>query len=157
MQTEIEPKTIEVGTKLPPLEKCVSDVQVALSYRRLLLLTAALDHRFTSYIKEPNIHTDDKAAREAGFSGRVAPGLQTYSFISEMLGCFFGIHWVAGGKIRLKFLRPFLIGENITCEAEVTRIEGPEKSGTRLAELEVNCKNAAGDIVTNGSARVRIR
>ena len=147
---------IKTGIKLPPLVKLVSDSHIDLSYKRLLLLTKKLDRRFNNYVKGPNIHTDDASARAAGFSRRVVPGIQSYSFISEMLSRFFGDRWVAGGKINLKFIRPFLVGEKITCEAEVTKTFALEKSEEHFAELEVRCKNSAGDIVSAGSARVRI-
>jgi acyl dehydratase len=136
--------------------KLVNDFHIDLSYKRLLLLTQKLDHRFKNYTKGPNIHTDDAAAIAAGFSRRVVPGIQSYSFISEMLSRFFGMGWVMGGKINLKFIRPFLVGEKITCEAEVTKTVALEKSKEHYAELEVRCKNSAGDIVSAGSARVRI-
>jgi len=152
-----KPPAIAVGTKLPPLAKRVSDAHVDLAYRRLLLLAEKLDVRFKNYIKGPNIHTSDDAARAAGFSRRVAPGFHSYSFISEMLCRFFGLGWATGGKIRLKFVRPFYVNEQITCEAEVTKTAFCEKSGERYADLEVCCKNSKGDIITVGSARARIQ
>jgi acyl dehydratase len=136
--------------------KSVSDSHIDLSYKRLLLLTEKLDRRFKNYAQGPNIHTDDAAAKAAGFSRRVVPGIQSYSFISEMLNRFFGMRWVIGGKINLKFIRPFLVGEKITCEAEVTKTFALEKAKERFAELEVCCKNSAGDIVSAGFARIRI-
>ena len=151
-----ELRKVKVGTKLPPLVKLVSDSHIDLSYKRLLLLTEELDRRFNNYAKGPNIHTDDAAANAAGFSRRVVPGIQSYSFISEMLSRFFGMRWVIGGKITIKFIRPFLVGEKITCEAEVKKTFALENSKEHYAELEVCCKNSAGDIVSVGSARARI-
>lgn len=151
-----ELRRIKVGTRLPPLVKLVSDSHIDLSYKRLLILTEKLDCKFKNYARGPNIHTDDAAAKAAGFSRRVVPGIQSYSFISEMLSRAFGIGWIMGGKINLKFIRPFLVGEKITCEAEITKTVALEKSKEPYAELEVICKNSAGDIVSVGSARVRI-
>ena len=151
-----EPRKIKAGTKLPPLVKLVSDSHIDLSYKRMLLLTEKLDRKFKKYAQGPNIHTDDAAAKAAGFSRRVVPGIQSYSFISEMLSRFFGMRWVKGGKINLRFVRPFLVGEKITCEAQVTKTVALEKTKEHFAELEVRCKNSAGDIVSAGSARVRI-
>lgn len=148
--------TVKVGTKILPLVKTVCDSHIDLSYDRMLLLTENLDSGFKKYAKGPNIHTDDAAAKAAGFSRRVVPGIQSYSFISEMLSQFFGMGWITGGKLDLKFIRPFLVGEEITCEAEVTKTFAIEKSEQCFAELAVHCKNAAGDIVSAGSARVRM-
>jgi acyl dehydratase len=150
-------RKIEVGTKLPSLTKSVSDFQIDVSYKRLFLLTENFDSRFKNYALGPNIHTDDAAAKAAGFSGRVVPGIQSFSFISEMLSRFFGMGWVIGGKINVKFIRPFLIGEKITCGAQVKKILASEESNERFAEIKVCCKNSSGDVITTGSARVRIQ
>ena len=150
-------RELKAGTQLPPLVKRVDDSHIDLYYQRLLLLTEKVDRRFKNYAKGPNIHTDDAAAKAAGFPNRVVPGILSYSFISEMLSRFFGIGWVQGGKIDLAFNRPFLVGEKITCEAEVLKIIALKKSKERLAEVEIRCKNPAGDVVSAGSAQVRLK
>ena len=149
-------RKVSKGSKLPPLVKLVSDSHIDLSYKRLLLLSDSLDRRFINYAEGSNIHTDDDAAKAAGYSARVVPGIQNYAFISEMLSLFFGMGWIIGGKMDLKFIRPFLVGEKITCEAEVTKIIKLEKTKERYAGLEVRCKNTAGDIISIGSARARL-
>ena len=148
-------RKLKAGTKLPPLVKLVSDSHIDLSYRRLLMLTDKLAPEFKEYARGPNIHTNDAAAKAAGFSRRVVPGIQSYSFISEMLSRFFGMAWMTGGKLKLKFVRPFLVGEKITCEAVVTKTYALQRSKERRVELEVCCKNSEGNIVSAGSASVR--
>jgi acyl dehydratase len=151
-----ELRQVTVGTRLPPLSKVISDSSTELVYQRTLLLAEKLDRSFKKYARGPNIHTDDAAAQAAGLPGRVAPGIQCFSFISEMLSRLFGMNWICGGKIKIKFIRPILIGETIICEGEVKQIFPSEKKGEGFAELEVWCKNAQGDIVTSGSATVGI-
>lgn len=152
-----ELRRVTVGTRLPPLSKAVADANTDLIYRLILPLAEKLDSGFKKYADGPNIHTDDSTAQASGFPGRVAPGVFSLSFISEMLSRFFGMGWIAGGKIKVNFVRPFLIGEKITCEAEVKKTFSLEKSNERYADLEVCCKNSAGDIITAGSARARIQ
>jgi acyl dehydratase len=148
---------VKVGTRLPALSKVVTDSNTELIYRRILISAEKLDSGFKKYAYGPNIHTDDATAQAAGFPGRVAPGVQSLSFISEMLGRFFGMGWINGGKIEVKFIRPFLIGEKITCEAEVKKTFSLDKSSGRYAELEVCCKNSTGNMVTVGIAKARIQ
>ena len=150
-------RQVRVGTKLPVLSKVVTDSNTELIYRHLLISAEKLDSRFKKYARGPNIHTDDATAQAAGFPARVAPGAQSLAFISEMLSRFFGMGWVSGGKIEVKLIRPFLIGEKITCEAEVKKTLSLDNSRGRYAELEVCCKNSTGDVVTVGTARARIQ
>jgi acyl dehydratase len=151
-----EPRQLKVGARLPPLSKKISDSSTQLLYQRTFLLAEKLDRRFKKYACGPNIHTDDATAQAAGLPGRVAPGILCFSFFSEMLSGLFGMNWIRGGKIKIKFRRPILIGETIICEGEVKQIFESEKKGERFAELKVWCKNARGDMVSSGSATVEL-
>ena len=147
---------VETGTRLPPFSKAVSDTHTSLLYQRTLLLAQGPDRGFEKYAVGPNVHTDDAAARAAGLPGRIVSGFHSYSRISQALSRFFGMGWIAGGKIAIKFIRPLLMGETITCGGVVKRIVPSEKPGERLAELEVWCQNPQGDIMTAGTATARV-
>lgn len=147
---------VEAGTRLPPFSKVFGDTHTSLLYRRTLLLAQGLDPEYENYAAGPNVHTDDAAARAAGLPKRIVSGFHVYSLISQALGLFFGMGWLAGGKLSLKFVRPLLVNERITCGGVVKRIVPPGKAGERLAELEVWCQNPSGDIITAGTATVRV-
>jgi len=125
-------------------------------YRRTLVLAQGLDPEFETYAAGPHIHTDDAAAQAAGLPGRILSGFHGYSLISQSLCCYFGMGWIAGGKLSIKFIRPLLIGEPITCGGVVKRIVPSGNAGEQLAELEVWCHNPRGDIITAGTATVRV-
>lgn len=147
---------VEPGIRFPPFTKSLGDVHTSLLYQRTLLLAKGLDPGFEKYAEGPNVHTDDATARAAGLPGRIVSGFHSYSLISQALGRFFGMGWIAGGKLSVKFIRPLLIGEPITCGGVVKRIVPSGKAGERLAELEVWCQNPRGDIITTGTATVRV-
>lgn len=119
-------------------------------------MAQGLDRGFEKYTAGPNVHTDDSAAKAAGLPGRIVSGFHGYSLISQALSRFFGMGWIAGGKIAVKFIRPALMGETITCGGVVKRIVASGKPGERLAELEVWCQNPRGDITTTGTATARV-
>jgi acyl dehydratase len=147
---------VEAGTRLPPFSKVFCDRHTSLLYQRTLLLAQGLDPEYENYAAGPNVHTDDAAARAAGLPGRIVSGFHGYALISQALGRFFGMGWIAGGKLSIKFIRPFLIGESITCGGVVKRLIPSGKSGEQLAELDVWCQTPRGDINTAGTATVRV-
>ena len=151
-----ELRNVKTGTRLPPLSKVLSDIHTTLLYRRTLLLAQGMDREFEKYAGGPNVHTDDAAARAAGLPGRIVSGFHCYALISQTLSRFFGMGWIAGGKIAVKFIRPILTGETLTCGGVVKRIVASDKPGERLAELELWCKNPRGDITTTGTATARV-
>lgn len=147
---------VKAGTRLPTLRKVTTDEQLRLLYQRTLLLAKGISDEFEKYSDGPNIHTDDTAARAAGFNGRVVTGHHIFSFLSEMLSLFFGIGWVEGGKIKIKFVRPLLMSEEALCEGEVKKISPCETKGEGRAKLAVWCKNARGETVATGTAEARV-
>lgn len=147
---------VEPGTRLPPFTKSFGDAHTSLLYQRTLLLAQGLDSEFERYTAGPNVHTDNATALAAGLPGRIVSGFHSYSLISQALGRFFGMGWIVGGKLSIKFIRPLLIGEIITCGGVVKRIAPSGAAGEGLAELEVWCQNPMGDINTVGTATVRV-
>lgn len=147
---------VKAGTRLPTLRKVVTDEQLRLLYQRTLLLAKGISDEFEKYINGPNIHTDDTSARAAGFNGRVVTGHHIFSFLSEMLSLFFGIGWVEGGKIRIKFVRPLFLSEEVTCAGEVKEVSPCEIQGEGRAKLAVWCKNVEGETIATGTAEARV-
>lgn len=144
------------GSKIPTLKKLVTETHITLLHKRTILTAENLDPGFNKYFEGHNIHADDAAAKAAGFAGRVAAGAQSFSFLSEMLSLSFGMGWVRGGKIRVRFVRPLFIGEEISCGGEVKQVFPEKGVGAGRAKLEVWCKNSQGHILAIGTAEVRI-
>jgi|APSaa5957512622_1039677.scaffolds.fasta_scaffold37481_3 acyl dehydratase len=151
----MELRTVTKATKIPPLIKRMTDHQRAV-YDQLLFMAREMSPEFSDYLDGANIHTDDAMAQKAGFPSRIAPGVQTYSFLMEMLSLFFGESWLKSGKIRVKFIYPLLIGEEIRCEGEIAEIVG-DKKNEGIAKLDLRCKNSQGKLISVGSAEVRVK
>ena len=151
----MELKTVTPETRIPSLTKRMTDHQRAV-YDKLLFMAREMSQEFCDYLDGSNIHTDDTLAQKAGFPSRIAPGVQTYSFLMEMLSRFFGDSWLTSGKIKVKFIYPLLIGEKIRCEGEIREIV-PDKNNTGTALLDLRCKNPQGKIISVGSAEVKVR
>ncbi len=131
-------RTVEIGDELEPLVKDVvqEDMDLFESF-------ALLDH--------PNIHTDPKAAQDAGV-GRdpIASGRMTTAYASEAAARFFGEKWTGTGKTDLNFIRPVKHGDILTVRG-VVKEKTVEVGGTRVV-LDIWVENQRGDKTAVGSA-----
>ena len=97
------------------------------------------------------IHYDDETARAAGFPGAIVHGAITAAVISEACREHFGPSWIDRGRLAVKFVKPLLVGENISTHGRLT---GEEADGDMRRETwEVWCQNEAGERVLVGEAR----
>jgi acyl dehydratase len=133
----VDPQTLAEGTELPPLHKTVD-----LATLRLYSGPGR------------SLHSDEAAARAAGYPAPIAWGLQSAAFCSELLLRTFGAAWVSGGQLRVRFRRPVPAGERLTIRARVTARTSEAASHT--LSFEVWCEDEAGQRVTQGQASVRL-
>ena len=106
-------------------------------------------------LAEPNIHTDDGLARANGLASRVADGMVSTNWISSMLADAYGIHYLEGGSLRTRYVRPIFEDDQIEVVIRVTARESAPEGGERLA-ADVSCVKADGQVATGGHATVRI-
>ncbi len=95
-------------------------------------------------------HIDEAYAQTTAFKTRIAHGMLTAGFISNLLGT----RLPGPGSIymsqNLKFLAPVTIGDTITATVEVIEIL-PEKKRVRMKTI---CANQEGTIVLDGEALI---
>jgi acyl dehydratase len=98
------------------------------------------------------IHYDPAFASAAGLAAPIATGVMSSAFLSEMLTKAFGVEWVRGGSMDVKFIRPIYAGDTVTARG---RLIGKQETstGVRLA-LEIWCETQRGEPVTVGTASV---
>jgi acyl dehydratase len=72
------------------------------------------------------IHTDEAAARQCGFPGRVVCGSQVLSFLSPIAGRSF--HAAVCASVSMDFTAPAFAGDRITVRAEMTQIQAAMRS-----------------------------
>lgn len=98
------------------------------------------------------IHLDAEYAANTPFKRNIVHGALTASLFSTILGTIFpGEGTIYLGQ-QTKFMKPVFVGDTITAEVEVSKIEGSKKS----LILITRCINQNGEIVAEGEAKVKL-
>ena len=95
-----------------------------------------------------NIHTDEEAARKAGYRAPIAAGEQTYALMANFILDSFGIEFLRGGRLEAVLVKPVFYGDKLTMRARINEASGP------ALQLEVWTENNRGERVLTGTARV---
>jgi len=95
-----------------------------------------------------NIHTDNDAARKAGFRAPIAGGEQTYAVMANFILDRFGVGFLRGGRLEASLVKPVFFGDTLTMHARTIDADGPN------LQLEVWTENQLGERVLIGVARV---
>jgi acyl dehydratase len=98
------------------------------------------------------IHDDPAFARQLGLAAPIATGVMSSAFLSEMLTGAFGVEWIRGGEMDVKFIRPIYAGDTVTAHGRITGKQ--EVSGGLRVALEIWCDTQHGEKVTVGTAHV---
>jgi len=102
-----------------------------------------------------NIHTDHEYARRQGLPAAIADGMHSTNWLSALLSCHFGEHYVARGSLRTKYIRPVVVDTVLIPKAVVQEREDLGPEGIRYT-LEVWCEDQNGGRLTVGDATVRV-
>jgi 3-hydroxybutyryl-CoA dehydratase len=114
-------------------------------------LESALADRLV--VAGPNIHTDDQFARANGLPGRVADGMISTNWLSNILLGAFGDAYLAGGRLRTRYRRPVFVDVPLSAVVRVAELR-PGPDGERELVAEVFCETPDGERVTEGEAAV---
>ena len=96
------------------------------------------------------VHVDQKYAEKTRFKGRIAHGVLSIGFISNVLGNLLPGPGTIYLSQEVKFLAPVRIGDTITARVEVIELI-PEKN---RAKFKTTCTNQEGKEVIDGIALV---
>ncbi len=96
------------------------------------------------------IHDDDEYARGQGMKAPIIDGMSVTNWCSSLLVRHFGIHYVARGDLRTKYIKPTYLGDRIAITARIIAIE-TDGARTRYS-LDIWCENQDGVKVTDGDA-----
>jgi hypothetical protein len=102
-----------------------------------------------------NIHTDPEFALSEGFSGVNADGMISANWCSEMLVKHFGMHYLARGELRTKFIRPVELGVLLHVKGKI-RLATEQPNGNVLYDIAVWCEDAQGLKLVDGDAKVEV-
>jgi 3-hydroxybutyryl-CoA dehydratase len=95
------------------------------------------------------IHVDEAFARLTPFGGTIAHGMLVLASISEMMAAAFGVRWIAGGRLRVRFRAPARPGDTITARAT----QQAARDETVLV-YAVECRNQEEEVLISGTAEV---
>lgn len=98
------------------------------------------------------IHVDEAFAATTQFGTRIAHGMLTLAFVTEMLVNEFPNTWHSGGKLKVRFSAPVVPGETVTTYGEITSIDDTGKKPTAICK--VGCKKLDGADAIFGRATV---
>jgi len=115
-------------------------------------ITEAMVARYGQVNGDRNmLHYEAEAAAEAGYDTPIAHGALTAAVLSQACAQVFGARWLDHGHLKIRFRRPLAVGDSLTTggslEAEERRDEGT------LATYRVWCRDGAGELVIDGTAR----
>jgi len=102
-----------------------------------------------------NIHTDPEFAKSEGFGGVNADGMISANWCSEMLVPHFGMHYLARGELRTKFIRPVELGTLLHVKGKI-RQAAKQPNGNVRYEIAVWCEDAHGVKLVDGDAKVEV-
>ncbi len=129
----------------------IKQLAVGQSYEARFAITNELVERFAEVTGDHNpIHLNEDYAAKSIFKQRVAHGMLPAGLLSGVIGCHFpGVGTIYLSQT-LKFIKPVLIGDQITMRLTILEIIN-EKNRVRLETLLTNQK---GEAVIAGEALV---
>jgi acyl dehydratase len=101
------------------------------------------------------LHYDPEFATKASLPAPIAAGVMSSAYLSEMLTNTFGIEWLRGGSMNVKFIRPLYANDTVTARGRITG--HTDTSTGRHIFLEIWCETQRGELVTVGTASVVVR
>lgn len=99
-----------------------------------------------------SIHTSRSKAQSAGFGATVVQASQLAGLISEELTNLYGLSWVTGGQLDLKFIKPTLAGNPITLGLGAPQVQAGLTSTAVWVAGDTDDLVAAGWARTNTNA-----
>jgi 3-hydroxybutyryl-CoA dehydratase len=101
------------------------------------------------------IHLDPAFGEKMGLGGTVAHGMLILAYLSTFMTEHFGLAWLTGGSINVRFKAPARPGDIITISGKVNKIE-PEAE-FKTVFCEVLCQNQTNEVVITGETKVRMK
>ena len=98
------------------------------------------------------IHLNEAYAASTRFGTRIAHGMLSLALVTEMLVIDFPKTWHSGGKIKVRFSAPVMLGEIVKIYGEITNITKTNLG--LIATCSIGCKKPDGTNAVVGQATV---
>jgi len=102
-----------------------------------------------------NIHTDEEFARSEGFLAANADGMIMTNWCSEMLIRAFGLHYLEGGELRTKYIKPVYLGVPLSVRGRIKEAT-KQGNGSTMYAIDVWCEDGQGVKLVDGDAKVTV-
>ncbi len=138
-------KDLPAGYEFPPLTRVMTTERMA--------VFSDMEHSTCAghfQLAPANIHNDLEFAQSEGFPNLVADGLIATHWVEAAMRDLFGVGYYKGGRLMTKYIRPVYADDEVTIKL-VLREKVPEGNLMRF-NLEINCFNQKGELVTVGTA-----
>ena len=134
-------------------EYTFDELAVGMSESFSVTVTPEMLDRFRTDTGDINpLHNDEAFALERGYTGRVAYGMLTASFLSTLAGVYLPGKWCLIQRVETDFPRPVYPGDTLSISGTVK-----EKDDTfRNITIAVRIRNQAGDTVLRGKMRLGV-
>ncbi len=99
------------------------------------------------------LHCDADYARERGFKGRVAYGMLTASFYSQLVGVWLPGELCLLNEVDAQFRRPVYPGDLLTVSGEVALV----RAELRLVRVRARIVNQCGEVVSTAKIQLTVR
>ncbi len=95
-------------------------------------------------------HNDPAAAAVGGMKKTFASGQNVLAFVHEMMERAFGIGWIEGGRVSMRWLRPVYADDVIATHGEVEALDSVD--GHERVRVSIWAENQAGERCAAGWA-----
>ncbi len=95
------------------------------------------------------IHTSLEVAQNCGINKRIASGAMSEGILAELMVDIFGEKWFKSGKMRIKFIKPVVIGDVVL---PFVLYENTENG---IMHFNVWCENKKGQKIVIGQALLK--
>ncbi len=100
------------------------------------------------------IHIDESFAAQTPLGGTIAHGMLILAYISELMTQEFGISWISGGNLSIRFKAPARPGDTVMVSGVIDKITY-ENDCTNIS-CNLTCCNQKDEIIVTGGATVKL-
>jgi len=100
------------------------------------------------------IHIDESFAAQTPLGGTIAHGMLILAYVSELMTQAFGLNWISGGRLSIRFKAPARPSDTITISGTIDTIE-KENECTNV-NCSLSCSNQKDETIVTGSAVVKL-
>ena len=100
------------------------------------------------------IHIDESFAAQTPLGGTIAHGMLILAYVSELMTQAFGINWISGGNLSVRFKSPARPGDTVTVSGIINTVT--HDNDCTNASCTLTCCNQKDESIVTGGATVKL-